>query len=197
LLSADDIGRKRVLDPGVAWIMVDMMKGVVNAGTGSAARINGVQVAGKTGTTSDEYDLWFDGYVPKYTASLWMGNDYNIKLSGMSGWAAGLWGRIMAQVPGVTEGSYKAMPSDVVKIGNEYYAKGTEKGRSTYFADLEKKEKEKKKKEEARKKREAAERAKKAAEKKAKEKAKKQKAKEKAKKEKAKKKEKEKKKKDD
>lgn len=166
LLSADEIGRKRVLDPGVAWIMVDLMKGVVNNGTGGAARINGVQVAGKTGTTSDEYDLWFDGYVPKYTASLWMGNDYNIKLSGMSGWAAGLWGRIMSQVPGVTDGSYKSMPSDVVRIGNEFYAKGTEKGRSTYYAELEKKEKEekeKKKKEEERKRREAAER-KKAAE---------------------------------
>ena len=175
LLSAEDIGRKRVLDPGVAWIMVDLMKGVVNAGTGTAARINGVQVAGKTGTTSDEYDLWFDGYTPKYTASLWMGNDYNIKLSGMSGWAAGLWGRIMAQVPGVTDGSYKAMPSDVVRVGNEYYAKGTEKGRSTYYAELEKKEKEEKKKkaeakrkreEEARKKKEEAEAKKKEAKKK-------------------------------
>ena len=160
LLSADDIGRKRVLDPGVAWIMVDIMKGVVTQGTGTAARINGVEVAGKTGTTSDEYDLWFDGYTPKYTASLWMGNDYNIKLSGMSGWAAGLWGRIMSQVPGVTEGSFKSMPSDVVKVGNEYYAKGTEKGRSTYYAELEKKEKEekeKKKKEEERKRKEAEE----------------------------------------
>lgn len=185
LLSADDIGRKRVLDPGVAWIMVDIMKGVVSGGgTGSAAAISGVQVAGKTGTTSDEYDLWFDGYTPKYTASLWMGNDYNIKLSGMSGWAAGLWGKIMSQVPGVTEGSYKAMPSDVVKVGNEYYAKGTEKGRSTYYAELEKKEREEKKKKEeaARKKKEAAEKARKEAEKK-------KKAAEKAKKEAAKKKE--------
>ena len=146
LLSASDIGRKRVLDPGVAFIMVDLMKGVVSGGTGTAARINGVTVAGKTGTTSDEYDLWFDGYTPKYTASLWMGNDMNIKLSGMSGYAAGLWGRIMAQVPGITEGSYKGQPSDVIRIGNEYYVKGTEVGRSTYYADLEKKEKAEKKK---------------------------------------------------
>ena len=188
LLSADDIGRKRVLDPGVAWIMVDIMKGVVTAGTGSAARIYGVDVAGKTGTTSDEYDLWFDGYTPKYTASLWMGNDYNIKLSGMSGWAAGLWGKIMAQVPGITEGSYKAMPSDVVRGGNEFYAKGTEKGRSTYYAELEKKEKEakeKKKREEERKRKLAEEKRKKEAEAKkkaAEEKAAKKKAKEQAKK---------------
>ena len=195
LLSSEDIGRKRVLDPGVAWIMVDLMKGVVNQGTGTAARINGVQVAGKTGTTSDEYDLWFDGYTPKYTASLWMGNDYNIKLSGMSGWAAGLWGRIMSQVPGITEGSYKAMPSDVVRIGNEFYAKGTEKGRSTYYAELEKKEKEeKKKKEEAKKRKEEAARKKKEAEE-AKKKAEKE-AKKKAKEE-SKKKEKKKEKKDD
>ena len=167
LLSSDSIAKKRVLDPGVAFIMVDLMKGVVQGGTGTAAAINGVQVAGKTGTTSDEYDLWFDGYTPKYTASLWMGNDINIRLSGMSGYAAGLWGRIMAQVPGITEGSYKDTPDDIIRIGNEYYVKGTEVGRSTYYADLEKKEKaEKKKKAEA--KARAIERAKARAEKKAK-----------------------------
>ena len=167
LLSSDSIAKKRVLDPGVAFIMVDLMKGVVQGGTGTAAAINGVQVAGKTGTTSDEYDLWFDGYTPKYTASLWMGNDINIRLSGMSGYAAGLWGRIMAQVPGITEGSYKDTPDDIIRIGNEYYVKGTEVGRSTYYADLEKKEKaEKKKKAEA--KARAIERAKAQAEKKAK-----------------------------
>ena len=173
LLSSDDIGKKRVLDPGVAFIMVDLMKGVVRGGTGTAAAINGVTVAGKTGTTSDEFDLWFDGYTPKYTASLWMGNDINIRLSGMSGYAAGLWGRIMAQVPGIREGSYKNAPDDIIRIGNEYYVKGTEVGRSTYYADLEKKEKEEKRKkeEERRKKEEEKEKAK--AEKKAKKEAKK------------------------
>lgn len=159
ILSAEDIGRKRVLDPGVAWIMTDLMKGVVQGGTGTAAAINGVQVAGKTGTTSDEYDLWFDGFTPKYTASLWMGNDINIRLSGMSGYAAGLWGRIMAQIPNVKSGSYKSMPSDVIRVGNEYYVKGTEKGRSTYYADLEKKEKEEKKKKAEAKRKAAEERA--------------------------------------
>ena len=86
-----------------------------------------------------------------------MGNDMNVRLSGMSGYAAGLWGRIMAQVPGVRDGSYKDTPSDIIRVGNEYYVKGTEKGRSTYYADLEKKEKEEKerKEEEERRKREA------------------------------------------
>lgn len=133
ILDSKDVGRVRVIDPAVAWIMTDLMKGVVTGGTGTAASISGVQVAGKTGTTSDEYDLWFDGFTPKYTASLWMGNDINIKLSGMSSYAAGLWSKIMSQVPGVRSGSYKAMPSDVVRIGGEYYAKGTEVGRSTYY----------------------------------------------------------------
>ena len=182
LLSSKDIGRKRVIDTAIAYIMVDLMKGVVSGGTGTAARINGVSVAGKTGTTSDEYDLWFDGYTPKYTASLWMGNDMNIKLSGMSGYAAGLWGRIMAKVPGITEGSYKSQPSDIVRIGGEYYAKGTEKGRSTYYEELEKKEKEeKKKKEEAKRRREERRErraARRAARKKAREEARKKKEKE-------------------
>ncbi|MDD6154778.1 MAG: transglycosylase domain-containing protein [Eubacteriales bacterium] len=117
--------RVRVIDEGVAFIMRDMMKSVVTGGTGRNAAIAGTTVAGKTGTTSDEYDIWFDGYVPKYTASLWIGNDVNLRLSGMSNYAAALWGRIMRQIPNVTKGSYPAMPSDVQKVGAYYYVKGT------------------------------------------------------------------------
>ena len=50
----------------------------------------------------------------------------------MSGMAARLWGRIMNQVPNAKNGKYKSMPNDVVKVGSEYYTKGTEKGLSTY-----------------------------------------------------------------
>lgn len=118
--------RVRVLDKGVAWIMKDIMHGVTTAGgTGVNAAIPGVQVCGKTGTTSNQYDIWFDGYTPSYTASLWIGNDINIKLTSKSSMAAALWGKVMGQIPAAKKGSYKAMPSDVVRTNGEYYVKGT------------------------------------------------------------------------
>ena len=117
--------RTEVLDPGVAWIMADIMKDVVSSGTGTRARVYGTQAGGKTGTTSTSYDVWFDGFTPELTASLWIGNDYNIMLTGMSEWATGLWGKIMNQIPEANDGSYKDRPDDVQYIGGEYYVDGT------------------------------------------------------------------------
>lgn len=125
----------KVLDKGVAFIMTDMLKSVVSQGIGSPASISGVQAGGKTGTTSSEYDIWFDGFTPSYAAALWIGNDVNMQLTSMSGPAAALWGKIMNQIPNAKKGHYKSQPDDVVQVGSEYYTSGTEGGRSTYFAD--------------------------------------------------------------
>ena len=84
-----------VLDAGVAWIMRNVLQTVVSEGIGSYARVSGANVGGKTGTTSDSYDIWFDGFTANYSASIWIGTDVNIKLSSMSPKAATLWGKIM------------------------------------------------------------------------------------------------------
>lgn len=68
---------KRVLDPYVAAAMTAMLQRVVEAGTGKAARIEGRQVAGKTGTTDDYRDAWFIGYTPEIATGVWVGNDKN------------------------------------------------------------------------------------------------------------------------
>ncbi|MBR5315967.1 MAG: transglycosylase domain-containing protein, partial [Firmicutes bacterium] len=118
----------KVLDPGVAWIMRDLLHGVVSGGTGGGAAISGVRVGGKTGTTDDEFDIWFDGFTPNYSAALWIGNDQNFELTSMSSYAAGLWGEIMDQIDAAKEGSYKSMPSNVISSGGEYYISGTKGG---------------------------------------------------------------------
>lgn len=118
----------RVLDSGVAWIMTDMLKSVVTGGIGSPAAISGVQVGGKTGTTDDEFDIWFDGFTPAYSASLWIGNDQNFQLTSMSSYAASLWGKIMNQISAAKTGSYKSAPSNVIYTGGEYYISGTQGG---------------------------------------------------------------------
>lgn len=137
LLDNSQTETHEVLNSGVAWIMADMLKSVVTSGLGSPAAISGVQVGGKTGTTDDEYDIWFDGFTPSYSASLWIGNDQNFTLTSLSSYAARLWGRIMNQIDGAKTGSYKDMPSNVISSGGEYYISGTQGGTGS-LDDLEK-----------------------------------------------------------
>ena len=115
-----------VLDEGVAFIMTDCLKSVVSRGIAYNASIYGVEVGGKTGTTNDDYDYWFVGFTPKYSAALWMGTDHNKEMSWTSSSAALLWSRIMEQIPDITEGEYPEQPEDVVYVRGEYYTKGTE-----------------------------------------------------------------------
>lgn len=124
--------KHKVLDEGVSYIMVSMLKSVVSGGTGRNAAIPGVEVGGKTGTTSDNYDIWFDGITPKYAASLWIGTDVNIPLTAQSEAAARLWSRIMRNVPNINRGSYKKAPSNIVKKNGEFFTKGTENGLSSH-----------------------------------------------------------------
>jgi len=62
-----------VMNEYVALTMVSMMRGVVEAGTATAARSLGVPLAGKTGTVNDHTDVWFIGYTPTYVTGVWMG----------------------------------------------------------------------------------------------------------------------------
>ena len=114
LLLEPKVEETEVLDPGVAWIMTDVLRTVVSEGIAYPAAISGVSVGGKTGTTDDQFDIWFCGFTPTYSAALWIGNDINISLSSMSGSAASLWGEIMSQVNGAYGGSYPSAPSNVV-----------------------------------------------------------------------------------
>jgi penicillin-binding protein 1A len=57
--------------------MLDLLQGVVNEGTGKAARIPNIPVGGKTGTTQEYRDAWFIGFTPDIVVGVWVGNDDN------------------------------------------------------------------------------------------------------------------------
>ena len=134
----------QVLDAGVAWIMRDLLRTVVSEGIGYPAAISGTTVGGKTGTTDRNDNIWFCGFTPKYSAALWIGNDYNLNLSSNSYAASTMWGKIMRQVENALGGSYSERPSNVVQVKidtksgllatdesgsdvrNEYFTSGTE-----------------------------------------------------------------------
>ena len=63
----------RVLPASVAAAIHELLQGVVAHGTGTAAAISGVDVAGKTGTTSNYGDAWFVGWTPQMTTAVWVG----------------------------------------------------------------------------------------------------------------------------
>ncbi len=91
------------LDPRVAYVVRDMMRDVVERGTASAVRRYlpvSIPVAGKTGTTNDNSDVWFIGLTPDLVAGVWLGFDKPISIaSGAAGGslAAPVWGKMLAR----------------------------------------------------------------------------------------------------
>jgi penicillin-binding protein 1A len=73
--TANPPPRLRVLQESTVLGMIDMMHAVVEAGTARRARLPGINVAGKTGTTNAYRDAWFVGYTGNQTAAIWLGND--------------------------------------------------------------------------------------------------------------------------
>ena len=99
ILGEDDRVTRRVLDEDTAWLLTSAMEDVVTKGTGTACQLGNQPVAGKTGTTSDENDVWFAGYTDYYTCTTWAGYDENTDLVGVeSGYAKTIWKQAMAKI---------------------------------------------------------------------------------------------------
>jgi len=104
LWEAGPSERRRVLDPGVAFLVTDVLRDAVSRGTGTAARqalAADIPVAGKTGTTNDATDAWFVGYTPEVVAAVWVGFDQPRAITAAATGgrvAAPVWGRMMARL---------------------------------------------------------------------------------------------------
>ena len=109
----------QVLSPEQDAQLVEMMMRVVEEGTGSGARLNGVQVAGKTGTTDQYRDAWFVGFTPRFTMAVWMGNSNHKPTYGMTGGSlpATLFARVMSQLeagtPRPTFAGFRSQPESL------------------------------------------------------------------------------------
>jgi penicillin-binding protein 1A len=97
------VAPRPVLDPGVAFIVRDMMRDVVERGTATSVRSDvpeSVPVAGKTGTTNDNTDVWFVGMTPDLVAGVWIGFDRPRTITpGAAGGslAAPIWAQMVAR----------------------------------------------------------------------------------------------------
>lgn len=96
LYKREGDGPGRVMEPADVAMMNSMMAGVMDHGTGAAAKI-GRPTAGKTGTSSDFRDAWFMGYSRDLVGGVWMGNDDNHPMKRVTGGGlpARLWQKIM------------------------------------------------------------------------------------------------------
>ena len=81
-----------------AFLITSAMQDVVSKGTGTAAKLSGYVAAGKTGTTTDTRDLWFSGYTPYLTASVWSGYDDNQGIDGSSSYHKVIWKKVMQRI---------------------------------------------------------------------------------------------------
>lgn len=102
--------KRVVMSERTAYIMTDLLRTVVREGTGQNAQLNR-PVAGKTGTTEYNVDIWFMGYTPEFTGAVWMGFDKEERMRGIGvaggGFPALVWKAVMQEaIRGVPEHNF-------------------------------------------------------------------------------------------
>jgi penicillin-binding protein 1A len=100
ILSQEQPLPRKVFDAEPVAQLVDIMRDVVNLGTGKAARLDGREVAGKTGTADGARDVWFVGFTTDTATAVWAGNDSDKPIAGKSvtggSVTAGIWRNYMS-----------------------------------------------------------------------------------------------------
>lgn len=122
LLDNTNPTSKQVIKETTAFLLTDAMVDVVKVGgTGASCNFNGdMAIAGKTGTSTDYWDVWFAGYTPYYTCSVWTGYDNNVSLRTKnpgkeSDISKVLWRSIMSRIHENLPNEKFAMPAGIVR----------------------------------------------------------------------------------
>ena len=110
--------KKKVFKEETCYVLISMMKGVIERGTGWNAKI-GRPAAGKTGTTNDFVDAWFIGFTPELVTAVYIGNDDRKPLGNkMTGGvvAAPIWAKFMKNALKNNEKKDFSQPDKITKI---------------------------------------------------------------------------------
>lgn len=141
---------RQVLKETTAFLLTSAMEDVVTKGTGTRAKFDGMTIAGKTGTSTKTVDVWFSGYTPYYTCTVWTGYDNNVGMSSSStnneaNISKLLWKAVMKQIHENLPNQQFPVPEGIVQmevcsqsgklpvpgfcdgyVVSEYFAEGTE-----------------------------------------------------------------------
>lgn len=93
-----DVDSHVAMKETTAYFMNQLLQGVVSSGTGTSARFSNMSLAGKTGTTSDNYDRYFVGYSPYYCAAVWCGYRVPEKISYSGNPSITMWKKVMQKI---------------------------------------------------------------------------------------------------
>lgn len=122
ILDNTNPSSRQVIKETTAFLLTSAMVDVVTASGGTGARVNfgGMAIAGKTGTSTDNRDLWFAGYTPYYTCTVWTGYDNSVGMSSNksndeTAVAKTLWRAVMKRVHENLPNEQFPMPSGIVQ----------------------------------------------------------------------------------
>jgi len=110
---------ERVIRTQTAQELTYMMHEVIQKGTGQRAQIDGIEIAGKTGTTQAARDAWFIGFTSDFVIGVWMGYDDNRPLKGVTGGSipADIWRETMLAITDQAKPSPLPMLRDRIPAG--------------------------------------------------------------------------------
>ncbi|ABI68419.1 transglycosylase domain-containing protein [Syntrophomonas wolfei] len=108
----------RAMSEETAWLMNSMLQTVVSSGTGTNARVPGVQTGGKTGTSEEYKDSWFCGVTPGYSAAIWMGYDREHTMNKVYGgsYPARMFRSMMQKAHEIKNPKPRSMPAGIVSV---------------------------------------------------------------------------------
>jgi penicillin-binding protein 1B len=118
-LSVPRISERRVADEAATFVLTDILKGVLDSGTGKEARSKGFDrpAAGKTGTSDHARDAWFIGFTPTISTGVWVGFDDNSQMNLTGGAAAApIWGAFMQCAETYTANRSFIPPPDIALV---------------------------------------------------------------------------------
>ena len=116
IILENELTQEPVIKDTTAYYINSMLTNVVTSGTAAGYGISGMTAAGKTGTTSENYDRWFVGYTPYYTAAVWTGYPQNEKMRTSGNPALKLWHQVMEEIHDGLENKKFTVPSGLKSV---------------------------------------------------------------------------------